>query len=188
MHYNRELPKTSDRFGNFDRVRVDAAETSFFEGREFLLAREFSIAAGASLVLKIVTTKDTVVHNFDLTIDEGWVRFSRKTGGTEGGSFTTPVSLQPVNAMTGELNRRRWDGEPYELTTVVTTGGTLTGGSEFDIVRLRTSNATAQQVTVGGTGTDHVGAPAGTRYYVLTNLGTGTCTGVLRARYEERSD
>lgn len=185
-HYSRELPKTSDRLGNFDRVKVDPAQTSFFEGREFLFAHEFSILTATSLVIKIVTLRAVIVQNFDLSIDDGTLRFTRRTGGVEGGSFSTIIAPQAVNAMAGPSDRRLYEGVPFTTNTVVTAGGTLTGGSVFDTIRLKTSNATAQASSVGKTDTDQIGVPAGTRYYVLENLGTGTVTGVLRVRWEER--
>lgn len=185
-HYGRELPKTSDRLGNFDRVKVDPAQTSFFEGREFLFAHEFSIGAGLTKVIKIVTLRPVIVQSFDLSIDDGTLRFTRKTGGTEGGSFSESITPQAVNSMVGPSDRRLYAGVPFASNTVVTAGGTLTGGTAFDVMRLRTSNATAQAVTVGKTDTDQVGVPAGTRYYVLENLGAGTVNGVLRVKWEER--
>lgn len=185
-HYSRELPKTSDKLGNFDRVKVDPGQTSFFEGREFLFAHEFAITTGTSLVFKIVTQRNVIVQKFELSCDEGTLRFTRKTGGTEGGSFSTSITPQACNSMVGATDRRLYSGVPFASNTVITAGGTLTGGNAFDVIRLKSPGATAQAVTVGTTDTDQIGVPAGTRYYVLENLGTGSATGVLRVRWEER--
>lgn len=43
FHYSQWSPHTSDRLSGFDRVKVDAAQTGFFEGREF---RSFYAATG----------------------------------------------------------------------------------------------------------------------------------------------
>lgn len=186
-HYNSVVPLTSDRLGNFDRVRVDSAQTSFFEGREFLVAHEFSIPTGQTAVIKLVTLRPVIVQMFNLNVDNGHLRFARKTGGTEGGSFATPISIGKTNSMPGPTDQRLWDGLQFQTNTVMSTGGTLAGGSEFDIIRLKTANANAQAVTVGSTTDDQIGVPPGTRYYVLQNLGNDTATGVLRVRWEERA-
>lgn len=47
MGYGRDFNSTSDPFSGFDRIRVDEAQTSFFEGREFRVFEEFTLAAGA---------------------------------------------------------------------------------------------------------------------------------------------
>lgn len=185
-HYSRELPKTSDRLGNFDRVKVDPGQTGFFEGREFLINHEFTVGVGASYVVKLVTLRDIIVESFTLSIDDGFLKFTRRTGGTEGGSFSTSIVPQAVNSMVNPLEHRLYDGVPFASNTVVTAGGTLTGGNIFDAIRLKTSGATAQAATIGQSNTDAIGVPPGTRYYVFENLGNGSVTGIFRVKWEER--
>ncbi len=45
---------------SFRRVRVDPAQTGFFEGREFCSFYEFSIASGNSVVLKFSCPVDLI--------------------------------------------------------------------------------------------------------------------------------
>lgn len=180
-HYGHLFHYTSDLGSGYERVKVDLAETSFFEGREFRGYIELSIAAGATTVLRFTSPVEFILHGQRLTVDDGKIRFSAKTsGGTEGGMFTA-VSAIGKNRM---IERRF----PYYVgQATLATGGTYTGGTEVEVVRMAASGASGQAATVGGGIADERGLPAGQYYLLFFNYGAGTATGVYDLWWEERA-
>lgn len=157
------------------RLRVDNAQTSFYEGREFRLFHEFSINAGLSVWLKYTFDKNISVHGRTLTVLEGRLRLALCTGGTEGGSWTAKT-IFPVNSMT--------DKPSYTMTGLAYSGGTLTGGAERDVMLLETgtsANAATVQAEIA-----EVGLAPGNYYIELRNTGSGVCRGMYAAHWEER--
>lgn len=163
------------------RLRVDVAETSFFEGREFRSFLEFNIAAGQTQVVRFTATKDFILHEQTLSIESGVLRMAAIAGdGTPGGTFNVALPI---------IGKNRMSERPlpyYEATTTIATGGTHTGGTEVEVVRLLTANATAQQSTVGGSVASERGLPAGIYYIRLQNVGSGAVVGVYSLFWEER--
>lgn len=177
----RLITSDPDSLNSRPRLRVDIGQTSFFEGREFRTFYEYSIAAGATVVFKFVSPVNFILNRQELNIDDGKVRLSVvATGGTEGGTFSTAL---PV------IGRNRMSERPtpnYASQVTVSTGGTHTGGTEVEVIRLVTSNATAQQISVGSSVSDERGLPAGTYYVRINNFGSGAATGTYNISWEER--
>ena len=170
---------TSDR-ERFRRMRVDVGQTGFFEGREFRTFREFSIASGASLFIKFTSPVDFVLFEQSLTVDAGAVRFTALTGATEATPFNTALPVIGKNRMAARP-------EPFYVAQVaVSADGAVTGGTAVEVFRVLSSNATAQQSTVGGANQSERGLPAGTYYLRIENIGNGAATGVYSLFWEER--
>lgn len=186
MPNQSDLPVTSGNKSGFERVRVDVAQTSFFEGREFSLSDELNIPSSGSRIYKIVSPHDFVIWANNLHIESGHARMSLVYGGTEGGTFT-PLTLHSTNGMSLGTNRRRTSqAVGYAAQITVAAGGTLTGGTERDILRLKAGNVTVQATSVTDEFSER-GFAAGTYYLRLTNLSiTDPITGVLFIRWEER--
>jgi hypothetical protein len=162
------------------RLRVDIGQTGFFAGREFRTFREFSIAAGQTLVLKIVVPINAILSEQSVELDAGSIRITNASGGTPGGSFAETL---PV------IGKNNMSERPLPLYTpqiVFTAGGTHTGGFIFDIHRVVAATATAQQSTVGNIIGDERGVAAGTYYVRYENFGSGAATGTLWFFWEER--
>lgn len=163
------------------RIRVDVAETSFFEGREFRTFLELNIAAGATQVVRFTATKNFILHEQTLSIDSGSLRMSAVAGdGTPGGTFNVPLPVIGKNRMTER------PAPYYEATSTLATGGTHTGGTEVEVLRLVAANATAQQSSVGAAVATERGLPAGTYYIRLQNVGSGAVVGIYSLFWEER--
>ena len=162
------------------RLRVDIGQTGFFAGREFRTFREFSIAAGQTLVLRIVVPINAILSEQSVELDAGSIRITNASGGTPGGSFaeTLPVI--------GKNNMSERPLPLYAPQIVFTAGGTHTGGFIFDIHRVVAATATAQQSTVGNIIGDERGVAAGTYYVRYENFGSGAATGTLWFFWEER--
>lgn len=173
---------TSSKEG-FRRLRVDPAQTGFFEGREFRTFYEFAIPSGQSVTLKFSSPVDFILFQQRLTVDAGGIRLTAITGATEATAFATPLPVIGKNRMAA---RRQHPGGYYAAQATVSNGGTITGGAIVESVRVVTSGATAQQATVGGQTSDERGLPAGSYYLKLENLSNGTATGVYSLFWEER--
>ncbi len=168
----------TDGNGPNARLRVDVAQTGFFAGREFRTFRRLSIAAGATLVIRAVVPINVILFGLDVDVTDNWIDVETVTGGTSGGSFAETL---PV------FNRNNMTGTPaYSAQTVLTAGGTHTGGTVLDVLAARASSATAQASSVGNSMSDERGIAPGTYYFRVTNPGSGTATGVFKARWEER--
>lgn len=168
---------------SFRRVRVDPAQTGFFEGREFRTFYEFSIAGGTSVVLKFSCPVDFILFAQKLTVDAGSIRLSAITGATESTPFNTAMPVIGKNRM---ASRRKYPGGYYAAQATIASGGTITGGTVVEVVRVVSNGATAQQSTVGGQTSDERGLPAGAYYLKLEKIGLGAATGVYSLFWEER--
>lgn len=162
------------------RINVEDANSGFFDGREFRIFKEFSIAAGATYVTKVVVPINAILFAQGIELDAGAIRITNATGGTPGGTFSETLTSIGKNNMTDRPF-------PFYLPQVVfTAGGTHTGGFIFDIHRITTATATAQQYTVGSATNDERGIAPGTYYVRYENIGVGTATGTFWFIYEER--
>jgi len=164
----------------YRRLRVDIGQTGFFEGREFRTFKELNIPVATSLVIKFTALVDFILFEQSLVIDAGSCRFTAITGGTEGGTFSEVLPVIGKNRLTARPTPY------YTAQNSLTAGGTITGGTIVEVVRVVTANATAQQQTVGGSQDSARGLPAGTYYLKIENIGTGSVTGVYSLAWEER--
>ena len=170
----------TDRGGPSQRLRVDAAQTSFFAGREARTFYDLSLATATSVVIKAVVPIDIILNKVDILINTEEILVETVMGGTEGGTFSITLPIFPANTMAERPLPL------YTFLTVLTAGGTHTGGTVLDIIRLKTGGATQQAISVGSSPFDERGVAANTYYFRLTNLGNGPLVGVFKARWEER--
>ena len=167
-------------------MRVDSAQTSFFEGREFRTFKELSILTATTYVIKVVTPIDLILNSLEATIDQGSLRVSTHVTGTEGGSFSEVLPVFGANRMTSRRVGYAGVGGYYDSQVVLTAGGTHAGGIELDIIRLKANNNLNQAASVGSSPFDERGVAAATYYFRLQNIGADTVTGTFKARWEER--
>lgn len=167
----------------FSRLRVDPAQTGFFEGREFRTFYEFSIPSGQSVTLKFACPVDFIMFQQALSVDAGGIRLTAITGATESTPFNTPLPVIGKNRMT---SRRQYTGGYYAAQETISSGGSVTGGTVVEAVRVVAANATSQRATVGGQTSDERGLPAGSYYLKMENLHNGTTTGVYSLFWEDR--
>ena len=171
----------------FRRLRVDAGQTGFYEGREFRTFFEFNIPSGNVQVFKFVAPIDFMLFEQTLTVDAGSIRFQALTGATEVATFNTALPVIGKNRMA----QRK---QPYYTPVITITthaapvalNSGITGGTVVENTRIVAANATAQQQTVSGGAQSERGLPVGTYYLRLHNFGTGAATGVYSLFWEER--
>jgi len=161
------------------RVDVSPELASFFAGTQFRVFREITLGAGASMVLKLDRTCDIIIRGFDLDVSAGELKAEIFSGATTGGSFSEAVTIFPKN-LSSSLPT-----PVYKTQAVMTTGGTISGGTLIDVLRVKTSNATGQVASIGGKIEDQYGAPAGTGYYKISNPGNSDATAIFKMWWEE---
>ena len=171
---------TDGGYGDYRRLRVDVGQTGFFAGREFRTIYEFSIATGATQVIKVVAPCDTIVQMFSAELQTAALRVELLFGGTESGTFATALSIFKTNTMSSSSN--------YVRQVTMMAGGTHTGGTLVDLLVLKSGDGTSasKDVVTSANESLPVGFPAGTYYIRLVNTDGATATGVFRARWEER--
>jgi hypothetical protein len=160
------------------RVRVDPAQTSFFEKREFELFREWETATTGTWLLRAVIPVNFILMHLGVELEAGSARVRTYAGGTPTGDFNETVPYLPANTMT--------EGpDPYapQITISAAVGGTLAGGQLARVGRIKAADNSNFANTVGESQDRVVGRAPGT-YYVLLNL--TNAIGVLTGRVEER--
>lgn len=168
----------TDGDGAYSRLKVDVGQTGFFAGREARTFYEFSIASGASQVIKVVAPTNTVVQQLSVDLFLSEIRMELVIGGTEAGTFATPLPIFKTNTMT--------TASSYVPQVTMNRGGTHTGGTVVDLLEA-VSGANSNKATPSGASEESPqGFAAGTFYIRLINTDGATATGIFRARWEER--
>lgn len=162
------------------RLKVDVAQTGFFEGREFRSFYEFNIASGQTATLRFSCPIDFILFQQALSVDSGGVKLTARAGATPGGTFGVDLPVVGKNRMSSRPTPF------YEPQATIATGGTATGGTVVEVVRLVAAGATAQEATVGGQFADERGLPGGSYYIQIQSIGNGAATGVYSLFWEER--
>ena len=144
------------------------SSASLEEKRRFRLYKEFA----ASFVLKVVFSKPFYLDYQRLWTGSGACRLVVSTGGTEGGTFVDLPSKFALNTADG----------PVTGFTTALQNGTVTGGTEREVLRADSSTAG------GGSGNaDMLGnrrkLGAGTYYFIGTV--TGATSGMYAIEWEE---
>lgn len=168
----------TDDNGEYARLRVDVGQTGFFAGREVRTFYEFSIASGARQVIKVVSPTDTVLQNLSVDLFLAEIRLELVVGGTEGGTFATPLPIFKTNTMS--------TASSYTPQVTMNRGGTHTGGTVVDLLEAIAGANQNRATPTGASEESPQGFSAGTFYIRLINADGATATGIFRARWEER--
>lgn len=161
------------------RVKVDNESSSFFAGMRARTFREISLAAGASLYVRMVRPVDIVIHRFGMYVNAGQIRCEVYRGATPAGVWAESLPVMSVNEMANRPTPL------YVPQSHLEAGGSFTGGTLYDVIDIKTSGAGGQQFTVGNADDDILGAPASTGYYKFTNPGAGAAVGLFSINWEE---
>lgn len=176
---------TDGGFGKSRRVRVDPGQTGFFAGRFFRSYIEATIpVAGPSVQFRFTSPVDFILWSQSLELTQGAVELRVFTGATPSGTWVQ----RPIIG----VNRMQERPQPYYVPlSTLETGGNFTGGTEVDLLKVRTSSANngAQNV---GVNFGERGLPAGTYYGRLQTLTGGVTVNdaaqlVYSITFEERA-
>lgn len=160
-------------------VLVENAHAGFFDGRMFRSFFDFNLTEGTSAVVKFNSPVNFILHSQNLVLDAGEILFEASLGGSEGGSFNTSVPSFGMNRTSERLT------PSYEAQVSQLAGGTHTGGTIAERVRLKTAAQQNSRQTVGGSLSDARALPPGTYYLRFTST-SGTSTGIYYLIWEER--
>ncbi len=163
--------------GMHGRIFVETGSIDPSENRQYFMFHEFSMNAGATEVVKVVITGDTVMNAFSIKVMSGKARVEIVAGGTEGGSFNQAIPIFPVNGMSTAV--------PRNTTTTMTSGGTLTGGTTMDLFLVNTGDNVNQSSGVTSGEDFAIGFPAGTYYIRVTNTDNSAAAGLVKALWTE---
>lgn len=168
----------TDGDNEFARFKVDVARSCFFAGRQAFTFLQYVIDTGATQVVKVVAPVNTIVQSFGANLNIAALRIELVVGGTEGGTFNTPLPILKTNNMT--------TAGDYTPQISMATGGTHTGGTVVNMIELLSGTPARQSVaSIGGEGEPFGFAP-GTFYIRLINTDGATATGIFKARWEEQ--
>lgn len=176
-YVNRATGWFEQAAGAAGRLFVETGNHAFDEGHQFFTFHEFNIDIGATKVIKVVITSDTLMRDFFVDLVVSNLRVEIVAGGTEGGTFGTTLPLMKTNMMA--------QAPSAASTSTMTTGGTLTGGTTLDLFLLYAGNNTNQSTRQYGGEQFPVGFPAGTYYVRMQNTGSAAAIGLFKARWTE---
>lgn len=158
------------------RLKVDVAQTGFWEAREFRFEYELS----GDIVIKFNSPIDFILQSQSLLSHDGVATLAvyLANQGAIGGSFDQSITtvnnnlLSTAPAYTGQIS--------------LSTGGTFTPSDNDpnfarEYIKARAATATSQRNTVGGSTVPERGLPAGEYYLVFTGDDAS-----YRLLYEER--
>lgn len=168
----------TDGDGDYARMRVDVGQTGFFAGREARTLYEFSIPSGTEQVIKVVSPTNTIVQVFAVELELAEIRVELVIGGTEGGTFNTPLPIFKTNTMS--------TASTYTPQVTMNLGGTHTGGTVVDLLTAVSGPNLNKSVASSASENLPQGFSAGTFYIRLINTDGATANGIFRARWEER--
>lgn len=154
----------------------EGAPTAFELGQSFRSFKLLSIPGTSTYTVKIVLPKPVYFTRFDIAIDSGIVQVETIIGGVSGGTFSETLPVIKLNLATPTI---------YTPTTVLTAGGTLTGGTVIDIVRQKTDSNATRATSVIQDDRQVRGIAAGTYYWRFNNLSNDVLNGTVKVEWEE---
>lgn len=145
---------------------------SLWQGHQYRAYAPFNLTNTGTQVFKFVCPFDFLFTAHSAYLDEGDIHAEIYIGSTEAGVWTTVGTHFNLNSLPGS--------NPAP-TAVISTGGTITGGSQRELHMLKTGggNPQGQEGLLSGQRL----VPAGTYYVKLTAQGVAS-NGIWRMAYE----
>lgn len=170
------------------RLQVDIGNTGFFDNREFRYFRELIIPAGESRWTRVTVAGDDgmILRSQKLTVDGGAVRFRAwRDADPQGLTLVAPASPN-----SGVFRNNGLPSAPaHTQTTVIEEAdqdAVTAVGTVAEVIRVRSSGATAQTSTVGQTVPGERGIAPGTYWLQFENISNGQASAVFELIFEER--
>lgn len=163
-----------------NRATVENMSLGFRLGRQYRTFFEFELASGSSAVIKVVCSKDFLLQSQNFFVNSGSIRFSAVVGATESGSFSSILPIVGKNRAPSYLV-----GNVYTSGMVLSSGGSITGGTEVEVMRFASQGTTTHQSTVNGPMDNPRALPSGTYYLKLSNTDNSNSIGVYTIEWEE---
>jgi len=151
--------------------------TPFVRGREFRTFKDLNIASAGVYTIRIVVPVNTILTGLELVLTGGNVSLETISGGTAGGTYAETLPRINTNTMQGT--------PAYTPLVVMTAGGTVTGGTVIDVVRVKADTNSNRATAVGSTTADQRGVGPGTYFWRLTNATGDPAVGTFKTRWQE---
>lgn len=155
---------------------LDRSLKGFNEGRTFRTFKELSLAAGAVYTIQIVVPVPTLLQAATLGIESSTVKLETLAGATAAGTYAETLPGIKLNLTVPTA---------YTKQVVMTAGGTATGGTVIDVVRLKADTNVGRATSIINSDNEIRGIAVGTYFWRITNSGTDPLTGVFKAVWEE---
>lgn len=163
-----------------NRVKVDNELGSFYAGTQFRTFKEITLASGATLNVKMTRPIDIIIRGFAMHVNLGEMRCEVYRGATIGGTWNGAMPI---------IGKCEFASNPppiYKSQCTLSSGGTFTGGTLYDLMYVKTAGATGQALTVGDAIDDQLGIPAdSTGIYSFTNPGNSQGIALFTMWWEE---
>lgn len=163
-----------------NRTKVDSELGSFYAGTQFRTFKEITLAAGAFLNVRMIRPVDCIIRSFNLEVTDGNVRCEIYRGATLGGTWNDALPI---------IGKCEFTDNPLPIYTPqcsLTSGGTFTGGTLYDLLHVKTAGAKGQASTVGEHQESQLGIPSGSvGVYKFSNPGNATATCIFSMWWEE---
>ena len=163
-----------------NRVKVDQELGSFYAGTQFRTFKEITLPAAGVLNIKMARPIDIIIRGFKMQVSAGEMRCDIYRGATLGGTWSGSLPI---------IGKCEFADNPapiYVPQCTLTSGGTFSGGTLYDLMHVKTSGATGQTATVGDEMDSQLGAPAGSvGLYSFSNPGNSSATAIFSMWWEE---
>lgn len=175
---------------NIGRVQVDVGNTGFFDNREFRYFREMTIPTTESRWTRVTVdgSGDGIILRLQkLTVDAGAIRF-RAWRDTSPAGLTFAAPASPTSGVFANNNLP--SAPAYTQNTVIENAAQdadPVDGVVAEIIRVRSSGATAQSATVGASVIGERGIAPGVYYLQFENISNSSATCVYDLIFEERT-
>ena len=160
------------------RIRTESSTAAFYEGRQYHFFKEISVPENTTYTIRVGVTKDLILRGIVLTIDSGHCKMFTVAGGTEKTPFNNSLAPLRKNTMPTAPN--------IPSATVLSDGGTHTGGVTIDVISLEASDRQNFRTTMGSAPYDERGIGVGVYYFKFAAQATkDDVSGVFRCFWEE---
>jgi len=149
-------------FMSNDAVLVETRHKGVLDGKAFRAFFDINLSKDAIVVIKFTSPVNFELHTQNFTARVGELKFEACVGGTEGGVFDTTIPAFGMN----RTNERPLPY--YEQQVSLTSGGTHSGGTTVELVRIKSGGNSNTSSTVGGSENDERILPPGTYYLKFT--------------------
>lgn len=166
------VPEVERSFDGAQLVRVESH--GFWKKLQWRSYVDITLATGASVTYRIIANKPFLLTRQQLMCDSGALKAEIFLAPTPSGTWTSTTG-QPIQ-------KNRLDGTSGTSSMQVASGGTITGGTQAEVLRVAAASGGNLQ-TVSAAENSIRGLPAGTYYIKLTAIGAGT--GVYNLEWEE---
>lgn len=154
-----------------------AGDGQFSTGRSFRTFKELNIPSAGVYVIKIVVPQNVILSHLQVALVSGSMRLETLVGGTEGGTFAESLPKIKINNMAGS--------PVYVPTVSLTAGGTHTGGTVIDVIRVKSDTNIGRASSVSAAENEYRGIAPGTYYWRFTNLNTDVVAGTFKSEWSE---